>query len=229
MSVGEGSAGNPSASLADGLIGQLVADLAPVRPLPSPLKRAMLWIGAAALLGVIIALWPTIRMSVVYERLSGSTDIWLAALGSMLTAILAAIAAFELSLPDRRRAWALLPLPALALWIGASGLGCLRGVVSAGLHVASLYESMDCLAFIASFSIPLSALMVLMLRRGYSLRPGLTGAMGGLAAAAAAATLLNLCHPFDASVTDLSVHAFAVATVILVNRASGGRLLAPGK
>ena len=38
----------------------------------------------------------------------------------------AAMAAFELSLPDRRAAWALLPLPALVLWIGASGMGCLR-------------------------------------------------------------------------------------------------------
>ncbi len=84
---------------------------------------------------------------------------------------------------------------------------------------------MDCLAFILGLSVPLSGLLVLMLRRAATLQPGLTAAMAGLAAAAAAATLLALVHPFDASAVDLAVHVGAVLAVVAVNRALGGRLL----
>jgi hypothetical protein len=50
--------------------------------------------------------------------------------------------------------------------------------------------------------------------------------IAGLASAAAAATLLNFFHPFDAAATDLAVHIFAVAIVIAANRTFSGRLLA---
>jgi hypothetical protein len=43
--------------------------------------------------------------------------------------------------------------------------------------------------------------------------------------AAAAATLLTLFHPYDAAVTDLAVHAAAVALVIIANRFLAGRIL----
>jgi hypothetical protein len=78
--------------------------------------------------------------------------------------------------------------------------------------------------FIIGVSIPLSVLMFVMLRRACSLQPGLTAVIGGLATAAAAATLLNFFHPFDAAATDLAVHACAVALVIIANWAFSGRL-----
>jgi hypothetical protein len=81
------------------------------------------------------------------------------------------------------------------------------------------------LAFILGLSAPLSALLVLMLRRAATLQPGLTAAMAGLASAAAAATLLTVVHPFDASAVDLAVHVGAVLAVVAANRAWGGRLL----
>jgi hypothetical protein len=49
--------------------------------------------------------------------------------------------------------------------------------------------------------------------------------MVGLASAAAAATLLNFFHPFDAAATDLAVHAVAVVIVVAAARALGGRTL----
>jgi hypothetical protein len=49
--------------------------------------------------------------------------------------------------------------------------------------------------------------------------------MAGLASAAAAAMLLTLVHPFDASAVDLAVHVGAVLAVVAANRAWGGRLL----
>ena len=208
------------------LIATLASGLEPVRRLPPPAVRAfefMAMVGAAT----IILAWLSDLTAV--ERLLATTDMWLAAVGSTLTAALAALAAFHLCLPDRSPAWALLPLPPALIWVAASGLGCLRATLLPGTHDAGLSESRDCLVFILAVSAPLSAVLLVMLRRGFSLRPRLTAALGGLAAASAAATLLNFLHPFDATASDLAVHAAAVILVILANQATAGRLLASPK
>ncbi len=206
----------------DTLIQSLAADLKPVQRLPAPALRALGWLGVVAAIAVALAAFAD--MHAMWERITAAPDMWLAVVGSMATAILAGIAAFELSLPDAPRAWAWLPLPGALLWIGASGFGCLRVWILPETHVADMSEARDCLLFIVALSVPLSALLLMMLRRACPLYPGLTTAIGGLAVAAAAATLLNFFHPFDAAATDLSVHAFAVALVVVANRALGGRI-----
>jgi len=208
----------------DRLIQGLAADLRPVRRLPAPALRALGWLGAVVAIAVALAVFADLHA--MWARITMAPDMWLAVIGSIATAVLASIAAFELSLPDARRDWAWLPLPGVLLWIGASGFGCLRAWVLPDTHVAVMNESRDCLIFIIALSVPLSALMLLMLRRACPLQPGLTAAMGGLAVAAAAATLLNFFHPFDAAATDLAVHAFAVGLVVAANRMLGGRIFA---
>jgi hypothetical protein len=211
----------------ESLIRGLAADLKPVRRLPAPMVRAFAWLGAVAAIGLGLAIFADLHT--MWERMTAAPDMWLAVAGSTATAILASIAAFELSLPDARRAWAWLPLPGALLWVAASGFGCLRAWVLPETHVAVLSEARDCLVFIVSLSVPLSALMLFMLRRACPLQPGLTAAIAGLAVAAAAATLLNFFHPFDAAATDLTVHAAAVALVVIANRALGGRIFAAGR
>jgi hypothetical protein len=211
------------ASVHEHLIRTLADDLRPVRRLPHPLLRAARWLLVVVAAAVVLAL--VSNLEAVRQRLIAAPDMWLAALGSVLTAICAACAAFELSVPDRRPGWALLPLPPALLWVGASGLGCLRSTPVPGTHVAPLAETGDCLIFIVALSVPLSALLLLMLRRACSLRPALTALLGGLATAAAAASLLNFFHPFDAAAIDLGVHAIAVVIVVAANRAVAGRLL----
>jgi hypothetical protein len=206
----------------DRLILDLAADLRPVRRLWPPLVRALIWLAALVVLAIGLAAFA--NLDAVWQRISAAPDLWLAVLGSTMTAVLATIAAFELSLPDAPRAWAALPLPAALLWVGASGLGCLRGFIAPQSHVAVIGETSDCLMFIVFLSVPLSALLFAMLRRGCPLYPGLTAAIGGLAVAAAAATLLNFFHPYDAAATDLLVHAAAVAVVIAAIRALSGRI-----
>ena len=213
-----------SGSMHENLIRNLASDLAPVKRLRSPTARALGWLAAVGAIAVALAM--VADMSGVERRLSASPDMWLAVVGSIMTAVLAALAAFQLSLPDANRAWALLPLPAALLWVIASGFGCLRVWLVPDTHVAQLNEARDCLIFIVGISIPLSGLIIVMLRRACSLQPGLTAATAGLGAAAAAATLLNFFHPFDAAATDLAVHACAVALVIIANWAFSGRLLA---
>ena len=72
---------------------------------------------------------------------------------------------------------------------------------------------------------PLSALLIWLLRRACPLRPVLTAMLIGLASAAASASLLEICHEFDAAASDLLTHALAVVLVIGINAAMGGRLL----
>lgn len=208
------------------LVDELAADLKPVRRVAPPLVSAALWLAVVLAFAIGLAVFADLKA--MAHRLMAAPDMWLAVLGSSLTAVLAAIAAFELDLPDRSPRWGLLPLPAFALWIGASGMGCARGWLLPGTQTVSMVETMDCLRFIIALSVPLSGLIFLMLRRGYSLYPSLTGGLAGLAVASAAATLLNFFHPFDAAVTDLAVHAAAVGLVVTVNNWVGRRLLGWG-
>lgn len=207
----------------EALIDRLGTDLVPVRRLLPPWLRTAGWLLAVAAIAVVLLMHygadPMLR------RWAGTPDLGWAGMGAVITAITAAWAAFALGVPGRRAAWAWLPLPGALLWIGASGLGCLRTWIAPGTHIATMHQSADCLIFIISFSIPLSALLIVLLRRACPLRPVLTAVLIGLASAAASASLLEICHSFDAAATDLLTHALAVAVVVAVNAAMGGRLL----
>ena len=205
------------------LIDRLGTELVPVRRLLPPWQRAAGWMLVVA--AIAIALLLHYGDAGMLQRLGGAPDLAWAALGAVVTAISAAWAAFSLGVPGRRPAWAWLPLPGALLWIGASGLGCLRTWLAPDTSVATLHQSADCLVFIISFSVPLSALLIVLLRRACPLRPVLTAVMIGLASAAASASLLEIGHAYDSAATDLLTHAVAVAVVVGVNAAMGGRLL----
>ncbi|GEL44657.1 hypothetical protein MEX01_52480 [Methylorubrum extorquens] len=204
------------------LVDDLALSLTPVRRLPGPGIRTLAWCGAVLVLGA--ALLPLADLSGLWARL-GVADLRYAAVCAFLTCTCAAFAAFQSSVPGRSPAWALLPLPPLVLWIGFSGLGCLRGWIAPAANLAEPEEMRGCFAFLMSVSLPLSVLLVTMLRRACPLRSNLTAALGGLAAAAAAATLLVPFHPQDATATDLLVHLVAVLVVVGLNGLLGGRLL----
>ena len=208
----------------DRLIHGLASDLAPVHPLPPAGRRALVWLGFVIFAGLVLSL--IADLNAFTQRFMASPDMWMAMLGSALTAVLAAIAAFKLSMPDASRTWAWLPLPAVVLWVGASGMGCLRTVIVPGTHEAPMAETMECLTIIVALSVPFGLLMFAMLREAFTLLPGLNATIAGLAVAAASATLLNLFHPIDAAVVDLLVHALAVGLVIAVARVVGLRRLA---
>ena len=207
----------------DRLIAELGAGLAPVRRLRPPWMRTLGWLAVVACLAA--ALLVRYGAAPMLARWSAAPDLGWAGIGAVLTAVTAAWSAFALGVPGRRSAWAWLPLPSALLWIGASGAGCLRTWVAPATHVASAHEAGDCLFFIVGFSVPLSALLIVLLRRACPLRPVLTAVLVGLASAAASASLLEICHAFDAAATDLLLHVLAVALVVAVNAAFGGRLL----
>jgi hypothetical protein len=204
------------------LIDALGAELTPVRRLLPPWRRALAWLAIVAVLAV--ALFMRFGASTMLHRWSAAPDLGVAAGGAVITAITAALASFVLAVPGRSMRWTWLPVPSAVVWIGASGLGCLRAHIP-GMPVLNLHGANDCLIFIISFSLPLSGVMIWLLRRACPLRPVLTAVLVGLASAAASASLLEICHNFDAAASDLVMHAVAVALVVGLNALMGGRLL----
>lgn len=206
------------------LIDALAADLVPVRRLHSPGLRAAFWLAVVA--AFAFGLYLAYDITNLLIRMEHVPEAKIALAGAVATAVLGAVAVFQLSLPDRRPLWGLLPVPALIFWLGASGLGCLERLQALPeMRWYTLLEAPDCLLNIVALSLPLSSLLIFMLRRGYTLYPGLTSVAGGIAVAAASTALLEIFHPFDAAGTDILVHALAIALVVGVNRWLGGRLL----
>jgi hypothetical protein len=206
------------------LIGELGTDLRPVRRLPRPWVRTVLWL---AVVGAVAAFLVATRSLLPALGIVGNDPYMLpGAWASLATAVLAAVAAFELSLPDRSDAWALLPVPALLVWVVLNGLGCLATLAVPGTQT-TFPQFLVCLTLLLCISAPLTLAMIVMLRRSRPLRPLRVALLGGLAASGAAATLLVLVHPHDSAVLDLAAHGVAVAVIMGLNLLLGGRLFVP--
>jgi hypothetical protein len=180
------------------LIETLVECATPVRRLRPPLMRAAIWLAFAGLILALVAIGHGVRSDLVERLHQPAFAVSLAA--ALATGILAATAAFAVSLPDRSRWWLLLPLPALAVWIATIGYGCLFDWVSIGPDGIRLDEESRCLALLLLTSVPLAIALAAMLRYAAMLRAGAVAVMGGLAVAAITATALSLFHNHDATV-----------------------------
>ncbi len=194
------------------LIELLATGAKPVRRLRPPLVRAASWLMLAALLFGLLAVAHGTRTDLAQQLARPDFALGLAA--SLATGILAAVAAFFLSLPDRSRAWALLPVPALLVWISTISYGCLTHWVDVGPDGVRMGEAARCFATLLVTSLPLSLGLFVMLRYAAWLRPTAVTLTGGLAVAAMAATALSLFHNLDATIMVLMWN-FGVTVVIV--------------
>jgi hypothetical protein len=194
------------------LIESLVAGARPVRRLRPPVARAALWLLFAAGIVGLLAVSHGIRPDLGVRLVQASFVTGIAA--SALTGILAAVATFVVSLPDRSRLWLLLPAPALAVWVSTIGYGCLTGWVKVGADGIRLGEAIDCFATLALISVPLSLAILVMLRYTALLEPTRVAVMGGLAVSAIAATALSLFHSLDATIMVLMWN-FGIAALLV--------------
>jgi hypothetical protein len=202
----------------ESLIAQLTVGLPPVKRLPPPGRRAALWLGIVALLGAIF-IFRFSDISTFVHR-AGDPKLALELAGTLLTGILAVIAAFQLSLPDRPLRWALLPAPSFVLWLGSSGYSCWRQWIVQGPNGLEAGEGLHCFLWIVVFGVPLAVSLFVLLRKAHPLAPGPVAVMAGLGVASLAAFLLQFFHPFDVTFIDLGLHLAAVATVIVLARAA---------
>ncbi|GAB0116422.1 NrsF family protein [Acidisoma sp. 7E03] len=199
----------------DRLIADLSRDLKPVKRV-RPTRLVLLWLFAVVLTADLFAVRADLHA--MMARLMLQPYMWQAALSSAVTALLAVIAAFMTGMPGRSPRWSLLPVPALIWWLCEGGMGFAHIWRLPVLQDASMVGAEYSFGFILLVSLPLSALLALLLRRTYPLRPRLTATLAGLAASAAAATLLNFFHAYDGSLSDLVAHVASVAIVIGLNR-----------
>jgi hypothetical protein len=193
------------------LIASLAANVAPVRRLRPPAIRAACWLLLAAVVLILLAISQGIRPDFAQRLRDSAFVIGMAA--SLLTGILAAFAAFLVSLPDRSRLWLLLPVPALVAWLSNVGYQCLVQWISIGPDGLSFGEAARCFATLVLTSLPLSLAMLVMLRYAAPLRPTAVTLMGSLAVAAITATALSLFHAMDATVMVLM---WNVGTAVLL-------------
>jgi hypothetical protein len=180
------------------LIASLAANATPVRRLRPPVMRAACWLLLAAVVLTLLAVNQGIRPDLAQRLQEPAFAVSMAA--SFLTGVLAAVAAFLVSLPDRSRLWLLLPIPALILWLSNVGYQCLTQWVAIGPDGMSFGEAARGFATLVLTSLPLSLAMLVMLRYAAPLRPTAVTFMGSLAIAAITATALSLFHVIDATV-----------------------------
>jgi hypothetical protein len=201
------------------VLADLVADLRPVQRLAAPGWRAAGWLAtAAAIVGAAVA-WHGLRPD-IGARLALPYEVgqWLA---SVATGVLAAVAAFLVALPDRSPRWALLPLPALAVWLASLGWGCFADLARMGPQALALGTSWSCLRFIIGVGLPLLGSMLWVLRHAASIRPVPVALLGGLAAAPLCSAGLSLFHHLDAALMILLWHGGAIALVTGLGGAVG--------
>ena len=195
------------------LIASLAANATPVRRLRPPAMRAASWLLLAAVVLTLLAINQGIRPDLAQRLREPTFATGLAA--PLLTGVLAAAAAFLVSLPDRSRLWLLLPVPALVLWLSNIGYQCLVQWIDIGPDGVSLGEAARCFATLVLTSLPLSLAMLVMLRYAAPLRPTAVILTGSLAVAAITATALSLFHTVDATLMilmwDLGTAALFVA------------------
>ena len=205
------------------LIDTLVQDATPVRRLRPPLVRAGLWLAFAAIVLGLIAIAHGLRPD--FSDCMRQPLFVVGMLGALATGISAAVASFQLSLPDSSRLWIILPLPALALWVVTIGYGCLTDWVSIGPDSVRLGEAIRCFATLLMTSVPLSIAMLAMLRYTALLRPLEVSVLGGLAVAAVTAFALSLFHDLDATVMILLWNLGAAALIASLGNVFGRSML----
>jgi len=175
-------------------IDALVASATPVRRLRPPVLRALLWLLLALVIIALLAVTHGVRSNLL-EQLARPT-FGLGIAGALATGVLAAMAAFMTTLPDRARLWALLPVPALLVWI-----------------------------LTISYGLPLSIVMAVMLRNAAIVSAPSAILCGSIAIAAITSTALALLHDLDATVMVLIWTLGAAALISSLGAAFGRKLL----
>lgn len=209
----------------DRLIEQLAAHVRPVRRLAPPWRRTAAWLLLAAAVVALVAAGHGLRADLAEAMADPVARVeWLA---SLLVGVLAAHAAFVVSLPGRRLRWAWLPAPAAALWLAGLGWGCLRDYTRLGPAALAFDPgTAECAWTISLVSLPLGLVMLLMVRHAGVVRPAATAALAALAAAALASAGVGLLHEGETMLMTLLWHAGAVAVLALLGMACSRRLFA---
>lgn len=195
------------------LIDRLTTDLAPAPPLRNPWRRAGIWLLGA--LAYVAAL--TLAMLDPAPG-AGSRGAALLApqLAALMTAVLAAAAAFASVVPGYSRKLLAWPVVALGLWVGTLVVGA-----SAAAPGGAPHREWLCVAQIVLGGAPLLAVLAMMLRRGAPLDAGVTAALAALAVGALTNVGACYSHPHTDNLLTLTWHGGAIAAMALLALLTG--------
>ena len=195
------------------MIDGLVRDAAPVRRLRRPVVRSAFWLLAAILIVALIAVVHGVRPDLA--ALMAGRDFLVPFGLALATGILAAIAVFLTSLPDRSRGWLLLPVPTFILWVATLGQQCLTEWIATTPDGGTMPGiTAKCFMTLVVMSLPLQIGLMAMLRHAARLRPYLVTIVGGIAVAALTAAALRAMNEPDATLLVI-IWNVAVAGVIV--------------
>lgn len=210
----------------DDLISRLAADAPPVAPLASPMRRALVTLGAIGAAGLLaIALSDMRAFLSRYAAREMLMGLEMAAV--LATGLLAVTAAFFASVPGRSWLWIVSPLPFLCAWLLLSGAGCTDALANGGAHDGHIGESWRCLRFIMATSFLLAVPLSWALSRAKPVNPMRVALLAGLGIAALSTFLLNFFHPFDVTALDLGIHVGAILIVVAAMSAFNRYALRP--
>lgn len=205
------------------LIEHLVADARPVRCLASPVKRTAIWLAWSlpwvAAVVFVMGLRPDIAARLTDAR-------WMIEeAAALVTALMAAMAAFCAGVPGRPRWEHFLPVLPLLVWLGALGQGCLQDWLTLGSAGLALQPDWQCLPGIVVVGLGPAVAMAVMILRGSPIAPMTTTALGALAAGGLAEVALRLFHQEDGSLMVLVWQAGTVFGITLIAGFAGMKIL----
>ncbi|MBI2605071.1 MAG: DUF1109 family protein [Deltaproteobacteria bacterium] len=188
------------------LIEELVLASKPVKRLDSPVSRFSRWllfsISCVTAATLLCGLRSDLSLAI------GRAGFSLQAVSALGLAVLSALSAFILSVPDRKRLWLwAIPLITLVLWFGAIGREFLVAEnVQGGI-------GFSCARDIVLFALLPGMLLFWMLRRAAALEPGRVGVLAALAVAALGAAGIQFICMNDDPLHALLWHWLPVALV----------------
>lgn len=184
------------------LIRRLAASAKPVRRLPHPIWRAMMWfmlsLAYAAGLVFVIGLRGDFSVRIAEPRFLIELS------AAILTSMMAAAAAFCSTCPGRPLWERLAPFPFLLVWMASLGEGCWRDWTLHGLQGLAIQQEFSCFWKIVATSAAPLVLILVMVRRGAPIAPYLTTGLATLAAASLVAAGMLLSHQQESSVMVLA-------------------------
>jgi hypothetical protein len=193
------------------LIDQLAADAAPVRPLPTPWARTLVWLALSVAYLAVVVLVMSPRADLQAKLSEWRFAIELAA--ALATGVAAAMAAFLAVIPGTDRKVLLLPCLPLAVWLASIGQGCVSDWMRLGSFALATPPSWMCVRGTLIVSAGPAVAIAIMLRRGAPLMPVATAALGALGAAGLGNVGLRLFHPQDSSIMIL---VWQIGTIFLL-------------
>jgi hypothetical protein len=208
----------------DDLIVELARAARPIRPLPPPSVRLAQWTAALVPLTALCVIVIGPRRD-VWHAIHQLTFIGTAA-ATLVTALLAAAAAFVLSVPgaERSPAQRVMPLAAGCLW----ALMLAVGLTASGDPVRRLLAlpfHWLCLIEIAGLGLVPGSALFAMLRRAAPLRRTWSAALATLAAVAFGAAATQFLCPIDDPAHLLVGHVLPVAFLAIGGAIAGRRAL----